>query len=128
MGMKVYISEFIRIRYFAPEVIPVSVSTHIPRWYGKDGATCELLTPNMYCVGMRRCRHEPNTCEYRKNYRKQLQDTDFNSVLTQLENIALSAGKDKVCLVVNTGSSNICCTTVILKQWFTEHGMVLEEI
>ena len=141
--MKVYISYFYQLRFFPADMLPLSTAVWDPKWYSQNGAQfvdkrgvlngCKFgyFMPNSTCNGLCRgpkeCRALPNSCEFLKKYRAQLDALDFDKALEDLEDRANRYGKKDVCLMVYEVPDNPCSERVVLKQWFADHGYELEE-
>lgn len=110
--IKVYTSYFYQIRFFKPNMIPISTAVWDPKWFHpyndrngifKDknnvynGIRSRLLHPGKECDGMcagpENCiakygQAEPDKCDFLKTYREQLNKIDCNKLMQDLEDYA----------------------------------------
>lgn len=144
--MKVYISYFYNIRFFPKNLIPVSTAVYDPKWYhannGNDyifvdkrgvinGVRCKGLSPyKIHSTCSDACKGKANQikCDFIKDYKKYLDSLDFNMVMSILEHETSKLRKDcDICLIVHEAPINPCSERGPLKEWFKEHGVILEE-
>lgn len=152
--MKYAISYFYQIRNFKKNMIPFSTAVWDPKWYHNNldnrtiyvdkngvinGCRCEELKPgitcNNLCKGVKECNiKDPNICKFLSNYRKQLNKIDFNSFLNYL-NIHLyqiqkifRVEDPMIVFIVYETPTNQCSEREVIKQWFKDNGIELEEL
>lgn len=153
--MKIYISYFYQIRFFKPWMIPVSTACGDPDWYhnwlGKsytyldrrrvvNGLRCEELHPNETCDGLCRGRvncqtQNPTTCEFLKQYRKQLEQLDLGIFMQRVEESLQTLKKQLqlnqepvLVLIVHESIANPCGERAVLLEYFNSHGIECEEL
>ena len=145
--MIIKISYFYQLRFFKPYQIPVSTALIDPKWYrGKphkdkngvyNGIRCEMLHADIDFDGAscgKNCKDDPTTCTFMTAYRSQLEQTDFNSVLDWLGQVANNVKRiegfeeePEIILMVYETPDNPCSERQPLIDWFKKHGVNLEE-
>lgn len=152
--MNIYISYFYQIRFFKHNMIPISTAAWDPRWYhdfkGKDyvfkdkngvynGLRADILAPGKschnLCNGYDNCLiQNPKCCDFLKYYRKQLDEINFSSfisILNELGNSIKSAEnfpeEPEIVLIVYETPDNLCSERGVLKEWFSDNGYKLQE-
>lgn len=141
--MGIYTSYFYQIRFFKPNMIPLSTALWDPKWYhdGHDqsytfvdkngvinGLRCEALSPTGECEGLCRgaanCDHVPSTCPFLQAYRRHLSKVDATDYLRRIQNLCnkvqqqLGFTQDPVpVLIVHEAPSNICSERFELQRW-----------
>lgn len=145
--MKVATSYFYKIRFFTPNIIPLSTAVFDPKWYHTyldkngvlNGLRCELFMPgptcNNLCRGSKGCQNSPADCAFLKEYRKQLDKLDFAKVMEALYSVAdnvqatLKFNEEPViALIVYEAPSNPCSERVVIQQWFADNGYPITEL
>ena len=141
--MTLYTSYFAQLRNFPPNLIGLSTAVWEPKWLqpGKDknGAIwlpTPPLKPGKSCDGLcnGKCNPKhPQDCSFLKEYRKQLDQINFEDFLRQLLELRdkIRAGEhlDDVdfALLVYETPQNPCSERVVIQQWFKDHGMEIKE-
>lgn len=151
--MKFYTSYFYQVRFFKPNMIPISTAKWQPRWYGttpyvdKNGVMNGLCAApfvlpeshwnEMVKEGMECCKPCPQSapnCAFMKDYRHYLTTLDFDSIKHRCESLALRAQEQlgfkeepEVVLLVHEPKSCDCAERPVIQQWFREHGVPIEE-
>lgn len=152
--MKIFTSYFYQIRFFSPEMLPVSAAAFDPKWYHKfessdtlfvdkngviNGVRYPVLAPNSkvvhLCNGRNNCASVSDMCAFKTEYRKQLEALDFESVYKALESLA-NAIKDNassdieplVVLMFYETPDNPCSERGIVQKWFADHGYPVKEL
>lgn len=143
--MEIYTSYFYQIRFFRPNMIPLSTAIWDPRWYhdGHDqsytfvdkrgvinGLRCEALKPEFSeelhdpCKGPANCSRTPSTCEFLQMYRKHLASIDSVDYIRRIENLCKKVQKqlgfldDPIpVLIVHEAPSNPCSERGPLQEW-----------
>lgn len=150
--MRIYTSYFYQIRFFTPNIIPLSTAMWDPKWYHdhKDqsyvfrdkrgvlnGMRCEPLVPGPLCSND--CRGNciepsPSTCNFLKHYRNQLDQIDFQEFLSNLLVIANSVAKNSgirgdmiICLIVHEAPTNPCSERSVIQEWFRDNYFPINE-
>ena len=153
--MKIYISYFYQIRFFTPNMIPLSTCISDPpyfhnftgdkgyQFYDKrgvlNGLRAEPFKPGPMCDGLcggpSTCdTHDPNHCDFLACYRRQLDLLDFPSIIQRFENLG-KAFQEKhpdfqeiiPVLIVYETPNNPCSERHIIKAWFKDNGYELED-
>ena len=145
--MKYKISYFYQIRFFKPYQIPFSTAMWNPQWFlpehiDKNGVMNGLranpFVPGPICKndchGPENCLVTPQTCLFLKHYYMQLKRLNFNKVINRFEEIANEVKNDlgfteepEIILIVYEKPDNPCSERVVIKQWFKDNGVILEE-
>ena len=150
--MVIYTSYFYQIRFFKHNMIPLSTAVWDPKWYHANqgqahvyqdkrgilnGMRCSALVPGSSCSG--ECRGDcvdpsPNTCDFLRHYREQLDKINFQSFLQELKSLADSTAQimniyeDRViCLIVHEAPSNQCSERVVIQEWFKDNNYPITE-
>lgn len=152
--MKFYISYFYKIRFFKPNMIPLSTCFHDPAWFHENkghshvykdkrgvyiGLRAEPLMPGPLCegacAGPEHCVEKgKGSCDFLTSYNIQLHSLDFNEIIARSENLATRIQKKEgfeeepeIVLIVYEKPDNPCSERVVLKRWFQENGIELVE-
>lgn len=150
--MRIYTSYFYQIRFFTPNMIPLSTAMWDPKWYHENqsqshvykdkrgilnGMRCLSLVPGPHCSGD--CRGDcanpsPNTCDFLKHYREQLDQINFQEFLKELKMLADSTAQIMnihedmiICLIVHEAPSNQCSERVVIQEWFKDNNFPINE-
>lgn len=149
---KIYVSYFYMIRFFKPNMVPLSTAIWDPKWYhhfrGQDnifidkrgvinGLRLNPLHPepdNDCCITCKKT-GDPNVCEFIRRYRNQIYSIDFNKFMETLESYLniineryLHQGNIIPVLIVHEAPSNMCSERIVLRNWFNNNGMILPEL
>lgn len=153
--MKVRISYFYQIRFFKPNMIPVSTAMSDPKYYhnfnnsatvfkDKNGVWNGLrylkLVPGEDCNGLctgQPCNETYQTCPFLSNYRKQLNKIDFNKMMQDFNNVAeqvrqknnISEDEEMIIvLIVYEKPDNPCSERRPLIELFNNNGIECKEL
>lgn len=113
--MKIYTSYFYQLRFFKPNMIPISTAIWDPKWYhnfsnpktvflDKNGVVNGLRAP-AFCLPddswqkmvnteedcADHCPHNAPNCAFMKGYGNYLDTLDFNDIYNRLEKLAIKA-------------------------------------
>lgn len=149
---KIYISYFYMIRFFKPNMIPLSTALWDPKWYhmfkDKDtvffdkrgvinGYRIECLHPrldNDHCTECQRT-GDPNTCEFIKKYREQIFAIPFDKLTSYIDanmkqlSESLFNGIEAIpVLIVHEAPDNNCSERIVLREYFEHNGCELKEL
>ena len=91
---------------------------------------CENL-----CHGSENCdTHDPTKCLFLKTYRYQLDQLDYNEIISRCENIANKIKEVEqfneepiIILLVHEAPDNPCSERRVIQEWFASHGKKVEE-
>jgi hypothetical protein len=134
-------------------MIPVSTAMWDPKWFhgftgdedyifkDKRGiyngirASIFLMSPDYQCdCGPKCLNHDPQSCNFLKDYKAHLDTLDFNYVMSELERIANKVQKMEgfseepiIVLIVYETPSNPCSERKPLQDWFKENNYILNE-
>ena len=147
--MKIYTSYFYQVRFFTPNIIPLSTAIWDPKWFhqnkGQDyqwkdkngvwnGLRAPVFAPGPMCENL--CRgpescdtHDPTKCLFLKTYRYQLDQLDYNEIISRCENIANKIKEVEqfdeepvIILLVHEATNNPCSERRVIQEWFASHG------
>ena len=144
---RVYVSYFYQIRFFTPDLLPLSTAVWDPKWYHNNGfhyldnngvlngCRAEILHPDStcdsYCISC--TDRNPESCAFLRCYLAQLQKIDFKWFMEKLEKfLIITAGKYSLpklmpVFIVHEAPYNPCSERVVLNKWFTDNGIVCRE-
>lgn len=143
--MKFYVSYFYALRFMPPEAVALSTGHSDPPYFhdgqGKghvfrdkrgvmNGLRAEPFVPHVEgeCG---HCDKDNSKCSFLKNYRKQLDELDFDGMMQRFESIAarVSPGVEDppIVLLVWEAPDNPCSERWVLFDWFKSHGVDIEE-
>lgn len=154
--MKIRTSYFYQIRNFTRNMVPISTCIWDPAWYHNftqdynhifydrrkilNGLRAEWIIEQG-----RHSNHGPeicpcenknyNTCSFLKQYEKNLENIDFNTMITDMQQFA-NDYKEKenideeiiLVLIVYEAPNNPCSERIPLQQYFTKHGWECKEL
>lgn len=154
--MKVATSYFYKIRFFTPNMIPISTAVWDPQWFhknkgdhykfiDKNGVINGLRYPNFIfrdyigketeCKGKDNCKWNPDNCEFLKDYESFISRTDFEELKKTLEELGDSWRKktgitDELTFVfiVYETPSNPCSERKTIQNYFKRYGVDCPEI
>ena len=144
--MVIKIGYFAQIKKMKHYMIPISTAIWPPKWFtGKNsnGVYLGLSHPNLVpgprchnlCCGPKTCGQQAENCAFLQGYYKQLQETNFDCLIEDLETIAKAVKKDSgfpeepiIVLMVYETPDNPCSERVVLRKWFEDHGYQLENL
>ena len=132
------------VRFFTPETYGLSTALSDPKWFhdfkGKDnifrdthnvinGMRCEMLVPgptcDNLCHGRNGCLSKPDSCEFLKNYRKQLDDTGIDKVIDFCKS---AFGEDSdIVFLFHEAPDNPCSERWVVQDWFKDNGYQIAE-
>lgn len=155
--MKIATSYFYQIRNFKKNMIPISTAIWDPSWFhaetkdynyifkDKRGILNGLRLESIIEQG-RKSNHGPevcpcegkdyNTCSFLNNYRKNLENIDFDEMIADMQVLASSYAKDEglneediiLVLIVYEVPDNPCSERRPLQEYFTSHGYECKEL
>lgn len=146
---KIYTSYFYQIRFFTPNMIPLSTAMWDPKWYYKNyqgdwyidgrgvinGLRVEPFMPGQNLEGYcsKECGQNPEYCKFLRGYKKQLDGLNFEDVMTRLRNLVNKVANYRNIVnpvpvfIVHEAPSNPCSERIPIQQWFKEHSIECEE-
>lgn len=151
--MNIYTSYFYQIRFFKPWMIPMSTAMYDPKWYhNKQGPNYVYFDKNRVlngirllsfvpghdcedlCRGPEGCGSEPDSCEFLKRYRKQLDRIDFDAFIEWAERYCKVYKKTfkldhepDIILIFHETPDNPCSERVVMHQWFNDNNYPIRE-
>lgn len=133
--MNIYTSYFYQIRFFRPDMLPISTAIWDPKWFhdfkGQDymfhdrrgvlnGVRCEPLHPGEHlensCRG-RPCPRSPETCDFLRGYRKQIFAISKDKFLESTQALLDATNTKTPVLIVHEAPDNPCSERVVLQEW-----------
>ena len=153
--MEIYTSYFYQIRFFKPNMIPLSTARFQPKWYGtkpyvdKNGVMNGLCARpfvlpeyywNLLVEKSTECKKECNqkdlvpNCGFMNIYREYLNTLDFNNIYSRCEKMADRIQKKigfteepEIILIVHEAKSCNCAERPIIQEWFKNNGYPITE-
>ena len=152
--MKIMTSYFYQIRFFTPNMIPLSTAVWDPKWFhanrGQDyhfkdkngvwnGLRAEPFMPGEMCMGLctgsENCdSKDPSSCLFLKTYRIQLDLLDYDEMLTRFERMGnfiqeLEGFEEEpiLVLIVHEAYDNPCSERWVIQDWFKSHNYDIKE-
>ena len=152
--MKIKTSYFYQIRFFTPNMIPLSTAVWDPSWFHQNqkqgfqwkdkngvwnGLRAEPFVPGPQCNGL--CRGPetctsagPHACPFLKAYREQLDALDFNEILqrfstlgNKIQEVEGFVEEPILVLIVHEAYDNPCSERWVIQNWFKDHNYPIEE-
>ena len=151
--MKIMTSFFYRIRFFKPNMIPMSTALWDQKWFhdgkgpnhifiDKNGIYNGLRIlplvpknhdPNLDC-GSNNCSKNPPNCNYLINYRKQLDSINFDEFMNLLEIKAKELLEKRgiyeepiVVFIVYEVPQEKCSERIVIQSWLRDNGVDVKE-
>ena len=150
--MKILISYFYQIRFFKPNMIPLSTACWDPAWFHNFTKNYDYVFKdkrNVYnglradplhlpyeieCNCSKECKDNPDKCKFIQDYRNYIYSLNFNDIYKRCERIGnyiknIENFKEEpiIVLIVYETPTNPCSERIILKQWFKDNNYELEE-
>jgi len=146
--MKFYTSYFYQLRFFPPNLIPISTAKWDPKWFklgfDKRGVMNGLRAPvlvlpdnwnNVEIECGKNCGKVPFECNFMKAYDNYLHTLDFKDVYSRAidlgQRVIAAAGRTDqdfdIVLLVHEPASCKCAERPILQKWFRENGVEIKE-
>ena len=146
--MRIYTSYFYQVRFFPPDLIPLSTAVWDPKWFHdnksqsyqfKDrrgvlnGLRAEIFYPRVHGCSGKPCEFVPTNCQFLLDYTKQLDKLNFQEVMERFKTL-----HDKICaaeglrdcdfaLLLHEAPTNPCSERGPIQKWFAANGMPIEE-
>ena len=147
-------SYFYQIRFFTPNMIPVSTAKYDPAWFHKgngpgyqwkdkngvwNGLRAEVFAPgplcDQLCRGPECCESgSPQSCQFLRAYRTQLDQLDFKDIIQRIYKLGKAVQefekfeKDPiVVLIVHEATDNPCSERRVIQEWFRDNGYPIQE-
>ena len=146
MKINFKISYFYQIRNFKPNQLPVSTALWDPKWYhenkdqnhifvDKNGVLNGLRIPELSPIQASGCGEctdkNPEVCQFMKQYKEQLENTDFYEIIYKLTDYAKKylrwAIEGDIILIVHEAPTNPCSERAALQEYFDRFGYDLPE-
>lgn len=152
--MYIMTSYFYQIRFFTPNMIPLSTAVWDPKWYHQNrdqkwqwkdkngvwnGLRAEEFAPGPLCEGL--CRGpeccetgSPQHCQFLRQYRKQLDSLDFKDIIKRIydlgkkvQDVEKFENEPVIVFIVHEATSNPCSERRVIQEWFADHGYPIRE-
>ena len=140
--MKWSITNFTNVRYMNEHQLPLSTAKFPPSFFKKTsintnnvitGITCSELVAKQQCECPCQTKDYKH-CDFLKEYHEQLSKLNFkdfmsniNKFVFKLENLT-NTNITEIVLLVYERSDNLCSERTVLKKWFDENGVILNEM
>ena len=149
--MTIYTSYFYQVRFFPPNLVPLSTAIWDPKWFHNfkgqnyqfkdkrgiiNGIRADIFAPGPdlggYCSKM--CGKTPPQCDFLLRYRAQLNQLDFRTIMQKFERLEeLIKSKEGIttnidfALLFHEAPNNPCSERVPVQQWFAANGLQVTE-
>ena len=152
--MKIMTSYFYQIRFFTPNMIPLSTAVWDPKWFHQNqpqyfqfkdhngvwnGLRAKPFVPGPQCQNLCRgpeyCKTgDPNNCDFLKNYRKQLDQLNFNEIIQRIDTLGKAIQQKEqftdepiVVFIFHETFKNPCSERWVVRDWFKDNGYEIKE-
>ena len=148
--MQIYTSYFYQVRFMKPYMIPISTAKWGPAWFkqghpwkDKNGVWNGLYAPmfapgpmcDNLCRGPETCETmSPRSCLFLKAYRYQLDQLDYNNIITRSENLGNYikslehfSQEPVIIYLVHEAPNNSCSERRVIQEWFAANGKEVVE-
>lgn len=152
--MKIYTSYFYQVRFFTPNIIPLSTARFDPKWFHQgrgqeyrykdrrgvwNGLRAEPFVPGPgcddLCYGPETCANLTiKDCPFKQAYYKQLMSLDFDDIMQRMENLGAKVQKAEgflqepvIVLLVHEAPTNTCSEREVIQAWFAHNGVEVKE-
>ncbi len=150
--MKIVTSYFYQIRFFTPNIIPLSTAVSDPAWYHINGdmkstyvdkngvligCRAEPFVPDFQNIaecGGKSCKQNPNTCNFLHDYYLQLKYLNYDNIMERFESIGhrvkdfLHFEEEPVAaLIVYEKPEQLCSERIMIHKWFRSHDYDIQE-
>lgn len=151
--MKVYTSYFYKIRFFKPNMIPISTAKFDPKWYHQNrdpghwfidkngvinGLRAPVFAPGEVASAVGECSNCDHThsdnCAFLRAYVHQLNLLDIDDIMTRIKNLCEQVravvgyeGEPIPVLIVHEAPNNPCSERAAIQEYFRSHDIECEE-
>lgn len=150
--IKIYTSYFYQVRFFTPNMIPISTAKWDPKWFhDSKGENYQFIDKRGVINGLRaevfasgqalnglchgpECSDSPDDCLFLKTYEYQLNQLNFEDILARtialcenVREIVHYEGEPVAVFLVHEAVTNPCSERVVIQKWFKSHGIEVEE-
>lgn len=150
--MEIITSYFYQIRFFTPNIIPLSTAAFDPKWYHINGdmkstyvdkngvligCRAEPFVPDFQNIaecGGKGCKLNPEVCPFLHDYYVQLKYLDYEDIISRFESFGqrakefLGFTEDPVAaLIVYEKPDQLCSERLMIHRWFNDHGYDIKE-
>ena len=92
-----------------------------------SSSNLEDIDAHEICTDCGRKKLVGKDCPFAKSYRAKLDKLDFDKVYKKLLKVAEHFGCNKICFVVYEKPDVVCGERWVMKDWFADHGIQIEE-
>ena len=151
---KIYTSYFYQVRFMKPYMVPISTARWDPSWFHQgrgenwvwkdkngvyNGLRAPVFAPGPLCEGLCRGKEicetgSPQSCLFLKTYRYQLDQLDYNNIITRCERLGNYvqslenfSQEPVIILLVHEAPQNPCSERRVIQEWFAANGKKVEE-
>ena len=146
--MKIYTSYFYQVRFFTPNMVPISTAKWPPKWYGEkpyidkrgvmNGLKADVFAPGKECEGLCRgpkgCLYLPNNCPFLNAYWNQLSKLNFQDIMLRTQALCnkvcctLGCAEEPIAVfLVHEAPTNPCSERIIIQKWFAANDLIVPE-
>lgn len=148
-------SYFYQIRFFRPDMIPLSTAKFDPKWFHQNkghnftffdknhvlnGLRFEEFAPGLMCEGLccgpETCSKNVNNCDFFSAYRRQLEKVSFENLIHRCEDCLawykikhnIEFTEPTFVMMVYETPTNPCSERSAIQDWFKSKGVKCEEL
>lgn len=151
--MNIYTSYFYKIRFFTPNMIPISTAKFDPAWYHENknqdhwfidkngvinGLRAPVFAPGEVATAVANCGTCDHTkfedCAFLKAYEHQLSLLNIDNILARTRSLCESVrpvvgyeGEPIPVFIVHEAPDNPCSERAAIQKYFQSHGIQCEE-
>lgn len=152
--MYIMTSYFYQIRFFTPNMIPLSTAAWDPKWFHQNkghsfqwkdkngvwnGIRAEEFAPGPLCEGLcfgpETCETgSPQQCAFLKQYRKQLDMLDFKEIIKRIYTLGKKVQEVEnfkeepiIVFIFHEAFTNPCSERWVVQDWFKDNGYPITE-
>lgn len=151
--MKVYTSYFYKIRFFKPNMIPISTALWDPKWYHQNrdqghwfidkngvinGLRAPDFAPGKVATAVSNCGScsdkNPDQCNFLKAYAHQLSLLEINDIMIRTRKLCEAVrpvvgyeGEPIPVFIVHEAPDNPCSERTAIQNYFHSNGIECEE-
>lgn len=151
--MKIYTSYFYKIRFFTPNMIPISTAMWSPKWFNQcrgqnylwvdknnviNGIKAEPFVPYLDLPEeescQKNCKFNPDSCKFLSAYSEMLDEIPIEDTLAWLEKVSTYArgrtdfsGEPIYVFIVHETPTNPCSERGPIQEYFHKNGIECTE-
>lgn len=155
MNINFYTSYFYKIRFFSPNMIPLSTAMWDPKWYHNNknqdhvykdkrgvynGLRYDPFVPSGDCTDKCRGREfcntkDPSSCEFLRLYYEQISKLGVKSFMMDMESLVYAMrmydedmDNPVIVFIFHESPDNPCSERFMVQRWFSDNGIMCEEL